>query len=106
MIFASLISTWCLSQAKTTPSSVTTSHVARVPGPQKVQLSSRFLLHSSFVVIFKRAVIHLRQCTIFLFFLIHPNIFDIPVGLKNFCIRQFPPKFLVLFVQGLVLLPI
>src|SRR5215207_6858314 len=42
--FASLIATWCLSQTKKTPSSVTTSQTAHVPGPQKVQLRSLSLI--------------------------------------------------------------
>jgi hypothetical protein len=42
----------------------------------------------------------------FLVFLIHPNTFDIPVGLGNFGILESLPKFLVLLFQGLALLQI
>src|SRR5215207_10967403 len=44
IMFASLIATWCLSHTKKTPSSVTISQTAHVPGPQKVQLRSLSLI--------------------------------------------------------------
>src|SRR5206468_62860 len=55
-MFASLIATWCLSQTKKTPSSVTTSQTAHGPGPQKVQLRSL-----SFIGLFLISIFYLFQ---------------------------------------------
>src|SRR5688500_15114979 len=61
-MFASVIATWCLSQKKKTPSSVTISQTAQVPGPQKVQLRSLsfmglFLISISYFFQFPQALL-------------------------------------------------
>ena len=87
-MFASLIATWCLSQTKKTPSTVTTSQTAQVPGPQKVQLRSLSL-------------IGLFLISIFYLFQFPQALLILPLIQRSSVFANFLPSFLIYSLKNL-----
>src|SRR5688572_20897740 len=88
IMFASLIATWCLSQTKKTPSSVTASQTAHVPGPQNVQPRSL-----SFIGLF--------LISIFYFFQFPQAFLILPLIQGSSVFTNFLPRFLIYFLKYL-----